>query len=62
MTEFETIKTILERTGDELKITVWKVINEALIENLTEEVDFWFKDGKLSYMENNRYNSKNYWE
>ena len=54
MTEFEIIKTMLERNGDKINVTIWEGLNEALIENLTQDIDFWFTDGKLTYMENNR--------
>lgn len=47
MTEFETIKTALERIGDTLVITEWKELGEALIEDKTSHVDFWFKCDKL---------------
>ena len=47
MTEFETIKTALERIGDTLVITEWKELDEALIKDKTSHVDFWFKGGKL---------------
>lgn len=50
MTELETIKTALERIGDTLVITEWKELGEALIEDKTSHVDFWFKGDKLDYV------------
>ena len=51
MTEFDTIKAMLERIGDTLEITTWeKLDGEALIEDKTAHVEFWFKDWKLDYV------------
>ena len=47
MTEFEIFKAAFERCGDEIRVEEWDCINEAMIENKTTQVDFYFKDGKL---------------
>ena len=47
MTEFEIFKAAFERCGDEIRVEEWKIIGEAMIENKTRQVDFYFKDGKL---------------
>ena len=52
MTEFEIFKAAFERCGDEIRVEEWEIIGEAMIENKTEKVDFYFKDGKLDYTEN----------
>lgn len=52
MTEFEIFKAAFERCGDEIRVTKWDTINEAMIENKTAKVDFYFKDGKLDCTEN----------
>ena len=52
MTEFEIFKAAFERTGDEIRIEEWDILDEAMIENKTEKVDFYFKHGKLDYTEN----------
>lgn len=50
MTEFDTIKAMLERIGDTLEITTWENLDDALIEDQTAHVEFWFKDWKLDYV------------
>lgn len=52
MTEFETIKTALERIDSKLRITIYDEVNRAYIEDLTNEVDYWFEDGKLELVTN----------
>lgn len=47
MTEFETIKNALERINDNIVITKWENLNEALIEDMSINTEFWFKDDKL---------------
>ena len=54
MTEFEALKKMLERTGATLEITIWKNINESLIEDRTNEISYWFKENKLDYISNDR--------
>lgn len=54
MTEFETFKTLLDRIGDEYKITEWKVLDQAWIEDLTTKVTFEFVGGKLTYINNDK--------
>lgn len=48
MTEFEIFKAAFERIGDKICVEKWDSIGEALIENKTAKVDFYFKDGKLN--------------
>lgn len=50
MTEFNTIKAMLERIGDTLEITSWEILGEALIEDQTAHVEFWFVNGKLDHV------------
>lgn len=52
MTEFEIFKAAFERVGDKIRVEEWEIIDEAMIENITEKVDFYFKHGKLDYTEN----------
>lgn len=52
MTDFEMVKMLLEKTGAEIKITIWNELNESLIEDSTNEVDYWFKDDSLDYINN----------
>ena len=52
MTEFEIFKAAFERNGDKIRVEEWECIGEAVIENLTTQVDFWFKDGKLDSVDN----------
>jgi len=54
MTEFETIKTALERLGHEIVITEWSFIDEAWIEDLTAKVTFEFKNGQLDHIDNDK--------
>jgi len=54
MTEFETIKTALERLGHEIVITKWSFIDEAWIEDLTAKVTFEFKNGQLDHIDNDK--------
>ena len=49
MTEFDIFKTALERIEDEIKISIWENINEALIEDYTTQTNYWFKNDKLSF-------------
>ena len=52
MTEFETFKALLERIGDNYKITEWKLLDEAWIEDLSAKVVYEFVGGKLTYIDN----------
>lgn len=54
MNEFEILKTMLERTGAELEITIWDVINKSLIEDKTNHVDYWFDNNLLDYVDNTK--------
>lgn len=54
MTEFETIKTALERLGHKIVVTEWTFIDEASIEDLTAKVTFDFKNGQLDYIDNDK--------
>lgn len=54
MNEFEILKTMLERTGAKLKIAIWDVINESLIEDDTNHVNYWFKNNLLDYVDNTK--------
>ncbi len=54
MTEFETIKTALERLGHEIVITEWSFIDEAWIEDLTAKVTFEFKNNQLKDIDNDK--------
>lgn len=54
MNEFEILKTMLERTGAELKITIWDAINESLIEDNTNHIAYWFKGNLLDYVDNTK--------
>lgn len=54
MTEFETIKTALERLGHEIVIMKWTFIDEAWIEDVTAKVTFEFKNGQLDYIDNDK--------
>ena len=56
MTEFEIFKTAFERCGYEIRVERWDIINEAVIENKTTQVDYYFKDGKLDDVWNNKEN------
>ena len=47
MTEFDTIKAMLERIDHEIEITVWEFLDESYIEDNTAQVECWFKGGKL---------------
>ena len=47
MTEFEIFKAAFERCGYEIRVEKWDIIGEAVIENKTTQVDYYFKDGKL---------------
>lgn len=54
MNEFEMLKAMLERTGAELEITIWDAINESLIEDNTNHVDYWFKNNLLDDVDNTK--------
>ena len=54
MNEFKMLKEMLERTGATLEITIWKTINESLIEDKTNKITYWFKEDKLDYIENDK--------
>lgn len=54
MTEFETIKTALERLGHNIVITEWKFIDEAWIEDLDAKVTFEFKHDQLDNINNDK--------
>lgn len=54
MTEFEVMKQAFERSGDEIVVTIWGNLDEALIENETEGIEFWFKHNKLTTVSNVR--------
>jgi hypothetical protein len=54
MNEFEILKAMLERTGAELEITIWDVINKSLIEDKTNYVDYWFDNNLLDYVDNTK--------
>lgn len=53
MTEFDTIKAMLERIDHDIEITVWDILNESYIEDNTAHVEFWFKGEKLQGVYNN---------
>lgn len=55
MTEFKTMKKALERIYDKIEVEEWEFDNSALItvELFELTVYYWFKDGKLDYIENN---------
>ena len=54
MTEFETMKKALERAYDKIEIEEWEFDNSALITVELYELTtyYWFKKGKLDYIEN----------
>ena len=54
MDEFKILKNMLERTGAELKITVWKFIDDILIEDTTNHVNYWFHGNLLEYIDNTK--------
>lgn len=54
MNEFEMLKAMLERTGAKLKIAIWDVISESLIEDDTNHVNYWFKNNLLDYVDNTK--------
>ncbi len=62
MNEFEILKAMLERTGAELEITIWDVINKSLIEDKTNYVDYWFDNNLLDYVDNTKEFLGNYWQ
>lgn len=54
MTEFETIKTALERLGHDINITKFTFINEAWIEDFTSKVTFEFRNDQLKNIDNDK--------
>ena len=54
MTEFEMLKNALIRLEHKLNVVRWENINEQCIEDLTEQITYYFKDGILTDMENNK--------
>ena len=54
MNEFEILKTMLERTGAELEVTIWDITNTSLIEDNTNHIDYWFKNNLLDYVDNTK--------
>ena len=52
MTEDKKLEEMLRRTGAELKITRWDALDEILIEDLTNHVEYWFKGNLLDYIDN----------
>lgn len=54
MNEFEILKTMLERTGAELNITIWESIDESLIEDITNHTDYWFTKNILTWIDNTK--------
>ena len=54
MTEFETIKTALERLGHDINITKFTFINEVWIMDLTSDVTFEFRNGQLKDIDNGK--------
>jgi len=54
MTEFETIKTALERLGHNIIINEWAFIDEVWIEDLDAKVTFEFKHGQLDHIDNDK--------
>lgn len=54
MTEFEAIKTALERLGHKIVVTKWTLIDEAWIEDETAQVTFEFKNDQLNDIDNDK--------
>ena len=54
MTEFETIKTALERLGHNINITKFTFIKEVWIEDFTSKVTFVFKNDQLESIDNDK--------
>ena len=55
MTEFDIIKTALERIGDKLEITEWELLGEQQIEDITTQITYDFKNKQLEYVWNDRH-------
>lgn len=54
MTEFDTIKTALERIGNKLEVIEWELLNEQHIEDHTTQTIYEFKNKQLDYVWNDK--------
>lgn len=49
MTEYEMLKTMLVRTGNDLHIEDWETLDEQVIFDKTTKTWYWFKNYELDY-------------
>ena len=58
MFEFEVFRMALERLGYDILVSQWVIDNRwsALIEDNTNQIDYWFRDGSLERIDNNQNN------
>lgn len=54
MNEFYILKTALERIEHELEIEEWVLLDEQLITDKDEEIDYWFRHGQLVGVDNTK--------